>query len=507
MDGDEGAFDIVVVGTGLTESIAAAALAKAGFKVAHLDENPHYGAAEASLSFEELVAWQSNPRPGFSNFSRSGDTISQPRAYSLSLSPALIPSTGPLIDALVASGVSRYGGFRLLERVCIYHPSGIAKPVPGSKEDVFKSKEISLVEKRRLMRFLQFAAGEFEDNKELESHADSPFPEYLRTECSLNEEMTSAIAYALAYCLSPSDPTLPALHRLRRYLRSSGRYGASPFLVGHYGSSGEIAQGFCRTAAVSGGIYILGRRIESVDSSNEATHTIRIEEFPDPITCSLLISGSAPGASVVPPPAEPSAPFSTSSPTYTVARCIAIVDGPILFNAPPMEDAAEEATPEATPSDTGVIVFPPSSLPNGGSITAAATVLITGEGTMSCPKGKWILYISLPLIHTTESDPQTLLKPYLDATLALAVPPLQPLFSTYYLQHPTRPAEDSGIATTAPALAPTPLPPVLPLPDAGDAAAVHAEGMFWAVVRRLGQEDEISSFWPAMEERDQDVDD
>lgn len=132
--------------------------------------------------------------------------MEQARAYSISLSPSLIPSTGPLIDALVSSGVARYGGFRLIERVYVYDPSGTVKPVPGSKEDVFKNKEISLLDKRRLMRFLMFAAGEFEDKKELEGQTETPFPEYLKAVFSLNDEMTNAIAYALAYCLSPSGP-------------------------------------------------------------------------------------------------------------------------------------------------------------------------------------------------------------------------------------------------------------------------------------------------------------
>ncbi|KAF7331573.1 hypothetical protein MKEN_00036700 [Mycena kentingensis (nom. inval.)] len=487
MDRDEGAFDIVLESTGLVESIAAAALSKAGFKVAHLDPNPHYGAAEASLSFEELIAWQSSPPQWLLSI--------------LPLSRHNRPTTLILALSFPISNPVHWSSHRRTRRVRCVQIRRFPSCGTRSKEDVFKNKDISLVEKRRLMRFLQFAAGEFEGKKELEGHAENPFPEYLRSVFSLNEEMTNAIAYALAYCLSPNDATLPALHRLRRYLRSSGRYGASPFLVGHYGSSGEIAQGFCRTAAVSGGVYILGRKIESIDSTQPATHTIRLEEFPEPITASLFISSSRPGATLIPPPTELSAPFSSSSPAYTVARCIAIVDKPILFNAAP-EPSEEDAYPtEPVATDTGVIVFPPSSLPEGGSTTASATVLISGEGTMSCPKGKWIVYISLP---SSESDPQTLLKPYLDATLALAGSP-EPLFSTYYFQHPT--VAPSGDVPGAPLLAPTPLPPILPLPDAGDAAAVYAEGVFWTAVRRLGQEDNVTGFWPPMEERDADVED
>ncbi|KAJ7446885.1 FAD/NAD(P)-binding domain-containing protein [Mycena galericulata] len=537
---DEGAFDIIILGTGLTESIAAAALAKAGLKVAHIDQNPYYGAGEASLSFEELIQWQISPGPEYSSFSRSGDTIEQARAYSLSLAPSLIPSNGPLIDALVASGVSRYGGFRMIERVCVYDPSGTVKPVPGSKEDVFKNKEISLVDKRRLMRFLMFAAGEdFEEKKELEGHSDTPFPDFLRSVFSLNEEMTNAITYALAYCLSPTDRTLPALHRLRRYLRSAGRYGASPFLVGHYGSAGEIAQGFCRTAAVSGAVYILGRDIESVAPSAASSlpkHIVRLADFPEPLSCSLLISVSHPSPNITPvPPSSSSAlSFSSTSPNYAVARCIAIIDRALSIDTPvapstePDTAPSEDSTAPSPVLDTAVIVFPPSSLSNGGSSTVAATVLITGEGTMSCPRGKWIIYIALPLPDldgASPPDPQRLLKPYLDATLALSPPadadadtPLTPLFSTFYIQHPHAPApgppRPSDATPAAPHLTPAPLPPLLPLPDAGDAAAVHAESVFWAALKILrptalqkdaDDEDAITSLWPPME-KDEDED-
>ncbi|KAJ7439847.1 GDP dissociation inhibitor-domain-containing protein [Mycena latifolia] len=538
---DDGAFDIIILGTGLTESIAAAALSKAGFKLAHIDHNPYYGAAEASLSFDELIQWQDAPRPDFTSFSRSADSIEQPRAYSISLSPSLIPSTGPLIEALVASGVAKYGGFRLIERVCVYGSSGTVKPVPGSKEDVFKNKEISLVDKRRLMRFLMFAAGEFEDKKELEGYVDTPFPDYLKAVFSLNDEMTNAIAYALAYCLSPTDPTLPALHRLRRYLRSAGRYGANPFLVGHYGSSGEIAQGFCRTAAVGGAVYILGRDIEGIAqpaSSSAPQHIVRLADFPDPLSCSLLISSasySPPSAAtpVLPPP-SPSSPFSPLSPNHAVARCIAIIDRALSLGGPTVPTADEDLAapsdeepvhPAAPPiPDTAVIVFPPSSL-SDGSPTAAATVLVTGEGTMSCPRGKWIIYIALPLPDvnsTAPPDPQNLLKPYLDATLALAPPvsdsdaPLTPIFSTFYMQHATAPRAEEDSTPGVPHLAPTPLPPALALPDAGDAAAVHAESVFWEAVKILrplalqpDADDEvaITGFWPPVEHKDDEEED
>jgi len=115
-----------------------------------------------------------------------------------------------MIDSLVSSGVAKYSGFRLVDCVSVYESSpdsekrrGRVKNVPGSKEDIFKSKSISLIEKRRLMRFLTFASGDFEGSKELSGNAASmPFVQFLKTTFSLNDEISSVIAYSLAYCMS-----------------------------------------------------------------------------------------------------------------------------------------------------------------------------------------------------------------------------------------------------------------------------------------------------------------
>jgi Rab proteins geranylgeranyltransferase component A len=193
-------------------------LSKAGVKVAHLDNNPYYGGDEASLTLDELARWadsRSTPsespesgylatqRSKFTCISRSPIVPDHSRHYSISLAPSLIPSVGPLISSLIASGVSRYGGYRLLERVGIYSISNGLQNVPGSKEDVFRSS-LSLIEKRRLMRFLVFASGEFENSTELQGHEQTEFPEFLKSKFSLTPDMVDAIVYALAFCSSPT---------------------------------------------------------------------------------------------------------------------------------------------------------------------------------------------------------------------------------------------------------------------------------------------------------------
>lgn len=207
---------------------SSSALSKAGFKVAHVDINPYYGANDASLTLDELLRWaqaRSDPaandssylteqRKRFSGISFYGTLPPQSRQYAVSLQPTIIPSTGPLIDSLIESGVSRYGGFKLLERVAIYDGSGTVKAVPGSKEDVFKNKDLSLLHKRRLMRFLMFAGGDFEGKAELQGNEQTGFASFLRDKFSLDEQAAQVIVYALAFCVSETGVYLQMKYRI-----------------------------------------------------------------------------------------------------------------------------------------------------------------------------------------------------------------------------------------------------------------------------------------------------
>lgn len=50
-------FDVVVLGTGLTESIISAAASRAGKTVLHLDSRDYYGSEWTSLNFRQVEEW------------------------------------------------------------------------------------------------------------------------------------------------------------------------------------------------------------------------------------------------------------------------------------------------------------------------------------------------------------------------------------------------------------------------------------------------------------------
>ncbi|KAG8821875.1 Rab proteins geranylgeranyltransferase component A, partial [Serendipita sp. 399] len=220
---DENQFDVVVIGTSLAESIVAAALAKAGLRVLHLDESSNYGGRDASLSVIDLHHFFLNPPKHITNLSApvpiSEELLRDSRHYAISLSPSIVSSTGPLVDALVASGVARYVPFKLLDAVGLYSQAAETglnqsadgeqvRLVPASKEDVFKSKDLGLLQKRKLMKFLMSTATSDANQPPATPHLEvdqSNLRGYLTSKLvGLDNDIADAIAYALALSTDPN---------------------------------------------------------------------------------------------------------------------------------------------------------------------------------------------------------------------------------------------------------------------------------------------------------------
>ncbi|KAK6907311.1 rab escort protein [Kwoniella mangroviensis CBS 10435] len=415
-------YDVIVIGTGLAESIAAASLAKAGKSVLHLDPNEYYGGEQASLTLDELVEWSNSQSSSTSSSSSSwnvkyGSTSTTPldeslqndrRRYALSLFPAILPSRGDLIDTLISSDVSKYVSFRILDSISLYTSEGEFKKVPGSKEEIFKDKTISLMDKRKLMKFLLFAASEFEESEILKGKESQPLIQFLQESFSLPTPLSESIIYAISHCSSPTEPNLPALKRTRRYLKSIGRYGNNAFLVGQYGGAGEIAQGFCRACAVFGGTYILGPSAKptSLSTSSEGV-TLDIPCHPRPVTGRYLISSP----NHIPQILFGTTPSGDPDEGHHIAHCIAVTRTlPEALRRKPISSQEtieqEQEQEQVENDDTSLIVFPTE---NGGVVRC----YVNGEGTGSCPPGQYIIYLSTSISPTFTTSPSEMLKPYL----------------------------------------------------------------------------------------------
>lgn len=231
----------------------------------------------------------------------------QSRSIALDVTPYLLYASGPAVNGLLSSSVSDYVEFKSLEGLLYMDDANKLSRVPCSKNDVFASKMLSPLDKRRLMKFLQTAMDyatavslqgqQHEDDQdtvdELQSwneqhlnqgrslprpqnkavastdllqlqdqcraESDSRFESYLKENQKLSPALIKLVRYALALeADESSSSTAAGMKQLCAHMLALGRFGATAFLVPIYGS-GELAQAFCRSAAVYGATYLLRR--------------------------------------------------------------------------------------------------------------------------------------------------------------------------------------------------------------------------------------------------------
>ena len=71
---------------------------------------------------------------------------------------------------------------------------------------MFKDKQISLIDKRRLMRFFTFVSRDFEEKPELHGKESTPFIDFLTSTFALERTIAETIVFALAFCTSLQGP-------------------------------------------------------------------------------------------------------------------------------------------------------------------------------------------------------------------------------------------------------------------------------------------------------------
>ena len=136
---------------------------------------------------------------------------------------------------------------------------------------------------------------------------------------------------------------------------------------------------FDRTCAVSGGTYILGKDFKVDYSEEKQTFQISLNGIDETLSARMIVAEplQLPDTLSIQPP----------TPNKLVSRCIAIVDQPIRLVSPAAEDSDEpDTSTQISEIDSSILVFPPGSL-HGGTVQQSVTALITGEGSVSCPKG------------------------------------------------------------------------------------------------------------------------
>jgi len=251
-------FDVIILGTGLGCSLLAGALGRIGKSVLQADRNDYYGGAYASFTAREIK------RKTLKGVTIEGELTKDENRVTVNLDNNILYSRGEMIQLLIQSKAYRYVEFANVQQMLTQSTDKLI-PVPSSRAELFCSKHVSLLEKRKMMNFIN-AVSELGSDGEI---GDCDTFDALMAKFKLSEKLKRFIANALCFANSTTVSAKYGLDQLKRFIGSMGKYAAtSSFLVPQYGT-GELCQAFCRMAAVFGGTVMLDAKVERVRMAND----------------------------------------------------------------------------------------------------------------------------------------------------------------------------------------------------------------------------------------------
>jgi Rab GDP dissociation inhibitor len=253
-------YDVIVLGTGLTECILSGLLSREGKKVLHMDRNDYYGGESASLNLTQLYR---KFRPG----QEPPAELGRDRDYNIDLIPKFIIASGELTKILVHTDVTRYMEFKQIAGSYVFRDGKISK-VPSTEMEAVKSPLMGLFEKRRAKNFFSFLQTWKDDDPATHQGVDldKDSMKSVYDKFGLESGTQDFIGHAMALYLDDdyiSKPARPTYERIVLYTQSMARYGKSPYIYPLYGL-GELPQSFARLSAIYGGTYMLDKPIHEI---------------------------------------------------------------------------------------------------------------------------------------------------------------------------------------------------------------------------------------------------
>lgn len=254
-------YDVIVLGTGLTECVLSGLLSVDGKKVLHIDKQDFYGGELASLTLLQLYK-------KFKPSKQKPETFTgRDRDWCVDLIPKFLMANGELTNILVHTDVTKYIEFKQIGGSYVYRSGRISK-VPSNEVEALKSSLMGIFEKRRMKRFLEFVANY--DENVASTHQgldlDKNTMDEVYNHFGLERGTKDFIGHAMALWANDdylNEVARPTIERIVLYVQSVARYGKSPYIYPLYGL-GELPQGFARLSAIYGGTYMLDTPIEEV---------------------------------------------------------------------------------------------------------------------------------------------------------------------------------------------------------------------------------------------------
>uniref|UniRef100_A0A8B9FGB4 Rab proteins geranylgeranyltransferase component A n=1 Tax=Amazona collaria TaxID=241587 RepID=A0A8B9FGB4_9PSIT len=299
--------------------------------------------------------------------------VREGRRFNIDLVSKLLYSRGLLIDLLIKSNVSRYAEFKNATRILAFQ-EGKVEQVPCSRADVFNSRQLTMVEKRMLMKFLTFCLDYEQHPEEYQDYENSTFAQFLRTR-KLTPSLQHFILHSIAMVSETDCSTLEGLQATKKFLQCLGRYGNTPFLFPLYGQ-GEIPQCFCRLCAVFGGIYCLRHSVQClvVDKESERCKAI-VDHFGQRISANYFIVEDS----------YLSENTCTNVCYRQISRAVLITDQSVLNT-----DAEQQVS---------ILTVPPEDVGK-----PAVCIIELCSSTMTCMKETYLVHLTCPSTKTARED-------------------------------------------------------------------------------------------------------
>jgi Rab proteins geranylgeranyltransferase component A len=309
------------------------------------------------------------------------------RSYTLSLSPQLLYAQSTLLPALVTSRVHEQLEFLAVGSWWICRDGSSTRPdpsdtahaggsreqrkqilqkIPSGREDVFSDNTISARDKRAIMKFLRQVLQEDTDAEVFppQEFGANSLANVLSSQFSIPSALQQPLlALSLSQDTVDSTNAQYAMNRIRRHLHSIGMFGPGfGAMMIKYGGGAEIAQAGCRAGAVGGGVYVLGRGIDTIealsvsdiaaDSDATGGHELSIKLSDGEVITSRYVVGDEMGLPTI-PTRQP--PIGSTIGTGRLARSMSVISSPLEH------------------------LFPPTS--ENGPIPAGAVVVFGSEGS------------------------------------------------------------------------------------------------------------------------------
>ncbi|ORZ31239.1 GDP dissociation inhibitor [Catenaria anguillulae PL171] len=262
-------YDVIVLGTGLTECILSGLLSVEGKKVLHMDRNDYYGGDCASLNLTQMFR-------KFRDGASPPEAFGRDRDYAIDLIPKFMMANGAFVRMLTHCEVTNYLEFKQIAGSYVFRDGKISK-VPANEVEAVKSPLMGLFEKRRAKKFFEWV--QTYDVKDPATWQGLDINKVTMAEVykhfGLEPGTQDFIGHAMALHLDDSyinKTAKDSFDRIVMYTLSVLRYGKSPYVYPLYGL-GELPQAFARRSALYGGTYMLHKPIEEVqyDAAGKVT--------------------------------------------------------------------------------------------------------------------------------------------------------------------------------------------------------------------------------------------